>query len=102
MNTTNNTSDGKTVAIVAHITLIGWIVAIIMNSNNKTEIGSFYIRQMLGLVLFGLLGFIPILGWLVAIAVIVFWILSLINAVNEKMEPIPLIGPLFQDWFKGI
>ncbi|MEM9648547.1 MAG: YtxH domain-containing protein, partial [Bacteroidota bacterium] len=37
-----NPESGKTVAIIAHLTLIGWIIAIIMNSSNKTEVGSFY------------------------------------------------------------
>jgi len=73
-DSTNNAVDptnGKTVAIIAHITFIGWIIAIIMNSNNKTEIGSFYVRQMLGVFLIMIVcSFIPflnfiawILGW---------------------------------------
>ena len=45
-------NDGKVIGIVSHITLIGWIVALIMNQNNKSEFGSFYIRQNLGLILF--------------------------------------------------
>ena len=55
--------DGKTTAIIAHITLIGWIIAIIINSNEKNEFASFYIRQLLGLFLAGLvLAWIPIIG----------------------------------------
>ena len=47
-------SDGKNVAIIAHITLIGWIIAIVMNSGEKkTEYASFYIRQMLGIIIIG-------------------------------------------------
>lgn len=41
--------DGKTKAIVAHITWIGWIIALILNSSEKDEIASFFIRQLLGL-----------------------------------------------------
>ena len=51
----NNPESGKTVAILAHITFLGWIIAIIMNSSNKTELGSFYIRQTLGIFLIGIL-----------------------------------------------
>ena len=28
-------SDGKSVAIIAHMTLIGWIIALVMNSGNN-------------------------------------------------------------------
>ncbi|MGC9352511.1 MAG: hypothetical protein ACP5D9_01670, partial [Mariniphaga sp.] len=70
--------DGKTKAIVAHITIIGWIIALVLNSNEKDEFASYYIRQLLGIYLLGLvLTFIPIIGWLVSIVVLVFWILSL-------------------------
>lgn len=33
--------DGKTKAIIAHITIIGWIIAIVLNSSEKDEFASF-------------------------------------------------------------
>ncbi|WP_198439717.1 hypothetical protein [Pareuzebyella sediminis] len=99
----NNPDSGKTVAILAHITVIGWIVAIIMNSQNKTEFGSFYIRQTLGIwILMIILGLIPIVGCLSAIIGLVLIIMSLINAANNKMVPTVGVGHLFQDWFKSL
>tara|TARA_B100000809_G_C15088580_1_gene512350 strand:- start:1129 stop:1605 length:477 start_codon:yes stop_codon:yes gene_type:complete len=95
-------SDGKNVAIIAHITLIGWIIALVMNSNNKTELGSFYIRQYLGFLLLGLLCAIPFIGFILAIVLFVAWIMSLINALGGKMEPSFLLGNQFQEWFKGV
>jgi len=99
----NSPDSGKTVAIIAHITFIGWIVAIIMNSSNKTELGSYYIRQTLGIwILTILLSVIPIVGcftWLIGLVLI---IMSVINAAGEKMVPTPVIGEYFQDWFKGL
>lgn len=102
--------NGKTTAIVAHITLIGWIVALIMNNDNKKPLASFYLRQMLGLLIMALAGsvvtMIPLLGWIVgpvlSIGAFVLWIISLINAANERMEPIPLVGEYFQDWFRSL
>jgi uncharacterized membrane protein len=103
----------NTIAIVAHFTLIGWIIALVMHGNNKTSIGAFYIRQMLGLVLltfasyivciplmFILIGFVLI--WLVMITAVVFWIMSLINAINGVEKPIPILGKQFDEWFKGV
>jgi uncharacterized membrane protein len=95
--------DGKTKAIVAHITLIGWIIALVINSNEKDEFASFYIRQLLGLYLVGLiLSLIPFLGWVLSIVVFVLWILSLIAAIQGRMEETPVIGRYFQEWFRGL
>ena len=95
--------DGKTKAIVAHITWIGWLIALIINSNQKDEITSFYIRQLLGIYLFSLVvTFIPLLnivGWILAF---IFWVLSLVGAINGEMKETPVIGKYFQDWFKGL
>ena len=96
-------SDGKNVGIIAHITIIGWIIALIMNGSNKTEFGSFYIRQMLGLCLIGIaLGWIPIFGLIVSLVLIVAWIMSLISALGGEMKPTFLLGNQFQEWFKGL
>lgn len=95
--------DGKTKAIVAHVYWIGWVIALILNSSEKDEITSFYLRQLLGLFLFSIvIAFIPVInifGWIITI---VFWAISLVGAINGEMKEIPLVGKLFQDWFKGI
>ncbi|WP_222937377.1 hypothetical protein [Cytophaga sp. FL35] len=99
----NNPDSGKTVAIISHITAIGWIVALIMNSQNKTEFGSFYIRQTLGIWLLTIvLSLIPIVGCFAAIIGLILIIISLVNAANNKMVPIAGLGEYFQDWFKGL
>ena len=105
---------GKTRAIIAHITLIGWIIALVQNGSDKNEDASFYIRQMLGLVILMIgvqiggfiLLFIPILGWLIMIvawgAVVGAWVYSLVSAVNGVKEPTPFIGGHFQKWFASM
>ncbi len=96
-------SDGKNVAIIAHFTLIGWIIALVMNGSNKTEIGSFYIRQMLGLIILSVIGsFIPFVNLIVWIAVLVLWLISLIGAFSGEKKEIPLLGGQFQEWFKSL
>ena len=101
------TEEAKTRAIVAHITLIGWIIAVVQNSNDRQEHASFYIRQMLGIMIVGMiLFFIPILGllfwWLVFFIVVGAWLYSLVQAINGKKEPIPFVGHYFQQWFAGM
>ncbi|MFT4757528.1 MAG: hypothetical protein ACI91R_002183 [Vicingaceae bacterium] len=96
-------SDGKNVAIIAHITLIGWIIAIVMNSSNKTEFGSFYVRQVLGIMLLGLVcSIIPVVNFFACILPLIMWIMSLIGALSGEKKPVFLLGNQFQEWFKGI
>jgi uncharacterized membrane protein len=95
--------DGKTKAIVAHITIIGWIIAIVINSSEKDEFASYYIRQTLGLYLAAIIfSWIPYIGWIISIVVFVFWILSLIGSIQGERKETPWIGAYFQDWFKAL
>jgi len=103
--------EDKMIAILAYLTLIGFIVAIILQMNKKTKLGAFHLRQMLGLMLTGvavgvcnfILVFIPILGHLcilaLMLALLVLWVMGLIAAVNGEMKPMPVVGPLYQQWF---
>ncbi|HBX50926.1 MAG: hypothetical protein A2275_13130 [Bacteroidetes bacterium RIFOXYA12_FULL_35_11] len=110
----NNEDDGKTVAVISYITLIGWIIALVMHSGNKTKLGSFHLRQMLGLMIiaFGIslcsfiLAFIPFLGWLVqlglSISIFIFWLLGLMSAINGEQKPVPYIGKHIQKMFENM
>ncbi|MDO6596516.1 YtxH domain-containing protein [Oceanihabitans sp. 2_MG-2023] len=101
-------SDGKNVAIIAHFWWIGWIIALIMNSGEKkSEYGSFYIRQMLGLLILSLasyvLNFVSVfVGGIFGIVLLVLWIMSLIGALSGEKKPTPVVGAMFQDWFKSL
>lgn len=105
--TTAGTPEDRTVAILGYITIIGFIVAIVMHSSKKTKLGSYHLRQMLGLVVTGLaagfIGIIPVIGWLALpilwIGLFVLWIMGLIAAVNGQFKPIPVLGEHYQKWF---
>ena len=115
-NQTNETSspsgigEGKTIAIISYITIIGLIIAFVMNSEKKNEFASYHIKQMLGLSLTGLvlsfINIIPILGWIISIlgSLVLFfmWIMSFINAMNEREKPAPILGEKYIEWFKNI
>ena len=94
-------SDGKNVAIIAHLTILGWLIAVFMNSSNKTELGSFYIRQYLGIMLLGLVcSVIPVVNVVAWIVPLVMWVMSLVGALSGQKKPVFLLGNQFQDWFK--
>jgi uncharacterized membrane protein len=103
--------EDKTAAIVSYITLLGFIAAIFIHNGNKTALGAFHLRQVLGLFLSGfVLGFgatiiamIPIIGWLISLACYMaffaFWVLGLIAAINGQQKPVPVLGEMYQKWF---
>lgn len=96
-----NTED-KTVAIVSYLGLLGWIIALVIHQNNKTQLGAYHLRQMLGMMIAGVLCVIPILGWIWGVFLLVAWILGLISAIQGQQKPLILIGGLFEKWFANL
>ncbi|MFZ2286077.1 MAG: hypothetical protein WAV93_03740 [Bacteroidales bacterium] len=101
--------DAKTKAIISHLFVIGWIIAVVINASKKEEYASFYIKQNLGIIILGIalriLNVIPVFGpvlWVVGgILLFVFWLMSFIWSIQGDMKPIPLLGDKFQEWFRG-
>lgn len=58
METTENkisvANEGKNIAIIAYITIIGLIIAFVMNNDKKDAFASYHIKQSLGLAVTGL------------------------------------------------
>lgn len=102
--------EGKITAIIAYITLIGLIVAFVQNAEKKNPFATYHIRQSLGLLCTALalsfVNIIPFFGWILCIAgmfaLMVLWIMGLLNAVNGKESPVPVLGNLYNKWFSGI
>ncbi|MEZ5037762.1 MAG: hypothetical protein R2760_09790 [Chitinophagales bacterium] len=111
----NPTSDfedidkGKTAAVVTYLTLIGLIIAFIINKDKKSIFATFHIKQSIGLTLTGFVlsiierflhnGFI--LGVL-SLGLFILWLIGLINAIRKKQEPVPLFGEKYNEWFKDL
>ena len=101
--------DAKTKAIISHLFVIGWVIAVVLNMKRKEEYASFYIKQNLGIIILAvalrILNVIPIFGpvlWVLGgLLVFVFWLLSFLWSIQGEMKPIPLLGDKFQAWFKG-
>ena len=102
-------NNGRQTAIISYITLIGTIIAMSINSDEKNKFASFHIRQALGLnilffIIASLVGFFD--SWMISGSFYVFfavlWVFGLTNALQNEHKPIPLLGDYFQDWFKNI
>jgi uncharacterized membrane protein len=95
--------QSKLVAIISYITLVGWIIALVLNQSNKTDLGSFHIRQALLIMIASVvLWWIPFIGWILNIVVFIFWIMGLVYAIQGQMKEVPLLGAWAQQWFKGL
>lgn len=99
----------KNAAIVAYLTIIGAVIAIFMNNENKSAFASFHIRQALGIFLtFFLLGY-PIGyfdSWMISSAFYIFffilWIYGFLAALNGEEKKVPLVGDFYQNLFKSL
>lgn len=101
--------EGKAAAITSYILIVGVLIALSMNSENKNQYASFHIRQGLGLTLtFIILGvsishFESILiaapMW---IFISVLTIYGIFTAAKGETTPLPLLGKLFQKVFKTV
>lgn len=95
--------DGKTMAIIAYITIIGLLIAFIMNNDKQNEFAKFHIGQsvrvailgvanyVLGMILPFSLGFITSI---IGLGILVLWVLGVINAINLSEKPLPVIGTI--------
>ena len=114
--TTSPAAEDRTVAILTYITIIGFIIAIVMHSSKKTALGTFHLRQGLGLFITSvviwipclIISFIPFVNLLmvvvwpvVGLSLFVLWLLGLIAAVNGQQKLMPVVGEHYQKWFAG-
>ncbi len=101
--------EGKTMAIISYITFIGTIIAFFMNKDKKNSFAAFHIRQMIGIILLGIVinliarfANLGLISTIIGYIPIVFWVLGFIGALQGQEKKIPLLGDMFQEWFKGI
>lgn len=111
----DNRSFDKTLGIVAYMTLIGWVVALVLNNEKKgaeKQFTAFHLRQMLGLMILGFctwivqipLAFIPVIGWLLSfclsMGLLALWIVCVIGAASGEKKEIPVFSPFVSQLFK--
>ncbi|WP_316832203.1 DUF4870 domain-containing protein [Pedobacter aquatilis] len=124
METNNNfatTDNGKTAGILSYFTIVGWLIAYFaMHKDNKTELGSYQLRQtllfaiastvlwwalsfLLGIIVLSTgIGALVYIVYLVQIALFIIWLIGLIGAINGEKKPMPIIGEKAQTMFPGI
>lgn len=118
----------KKVTVLAYLTLVGLIIALYINYNNKTQLGTYHLKQALGLhctsIIFLFIPFFLIAGvgsdllgvfsYLTTVILLVFvlgsisiyllklYLKAITNAKNGDMIPIPVYGLIYEKWFSFI
>lgn len=83
--------DAKTTGIVAYLTWIGFLIALLAGDKEGAK---FHINQALVVLLFSLLSVIPLIGWIWSIFMVVCWFIGFIAAINGEEKEIPLLGKI--------
>ncbi|MEM1324742.1 MAG: hypothetical protein AAGI23_02250 [Bacteroidota bacterium] len=106
---TSSLVTSRNISIVAYITVIGFVIAMLLNGKERTPLANFHIRQALGVHLVAAAGRflvwitgIKFLGLLLSIAAVLLLILGIFDAVRERSEPLPFVGEYFQKWFRSV
>lgn len=118
--------EGKTVAIISYLSLIGFIIALTQHGSNKTKLGAYHLRQVFGFMvtfvviaislwlitlflfsmsyrgMFSFAALMTIISFIVWIGLLVSIIVSFINAVNGREKPAPIFGELYEKWFSNM
>lgn len=108
-NNNNTIEQGKTAAITGYILIVGVLIALTMNAEQKNPYASFHIRQALGLSLtFIAIGTLisnfasPMITFPFWLFMSVLWGYGFVTAIKGETRPVPLLGGVFQKWFKGL
>lgn len=106
--------DGKTIAIISYFSVVGWIIAYVLYTSNKSQLAIYHLRQSLALIICGIacyivfiillfiMPFISFLLWILGVVLLILWVIGLVAAINGQEKPVPVIGPLAQNMFSGI
>lgn len=87
----------KFIAVISYFSLLGWVIAMIIYDKTHSDFASFHLRQSIGLIITGsVLLLIPLIGWLLNIAIIIAWFIGLCSAIKQTEYKIPLLGDFYQ------
>lgn len=97
----SDAEKNKAMGIIGYIIPILFFIPLITDAKNS-PFAKYHSNQQLNLLLAAIVvnvvgGIIPFIGWFIilpfgSIALIVFAIMGIINAVKGEMKPLPLIG----------
>lgn len=92
----NETSGegNKGLAIISYLSWVGFIVALILNNEQKDELTKFHLNQALIINLISLLGLIPRIGSIFKLFYIILFILGVVYAAQGQKKELPVVGSI--------
>ncbi len=105
---TPTSTKNTTMAAIAYII---FFVPLLTDSKDDPFV-KFHVKQGLLLVILSILvsifnsiiGRIPIVGWLIGLILVfglfVLWLIGIMNALNGKMDPLPVVGQYAEQYLK--
>ena len=100
---------GRSIAITSYILIVGVLIALSINSENKNQFASFHIRQGLGLTLTFIVLGVSISSFESIMVAAPMWVFisiltiyGIFTAAKGETTPLPLLGGLFQKLFKNL
>lgn len=72
-----------------------WILCLIpLLAKKDSPFAQFHAKQGLVMLIGWFFVWIPFVGWLLGLALFIFWIIAVVNVFSGKMTPLPIIGDL--------
>lgn len=105
--------DSKVQSILSYLGIL-WLLAYFLGKEQRDEVSRFHLKQGLGLIIvsfvgsfiLGILAFIvpslAIISNIYGLLMLILIIIGIVNAVNQKMKPLPVIGDMFKGSFSFI
>lgn len=102
--------NNRTLAVVSYITIIGWLIAYfsykdqaqksaLVNYHLEQSFGLFIVSILLSVAVYIVVSIIPglaIAGTIIGLVTLILMVLGIINAYNQALRPLPLVGKFFE------
>ncbi|HBY10412.1 hypothetical protein A2473_00690 [candidate division WWE3 bacterium RIFOXYC2_FULL_42_13] len=100
----NSADNSKIMAIVAYFIFF----LPLLTEYKDNDFVKYHVKQAIMILLvgvgIGVISSIPIIGWIVGMlawmALVVLWVMGILNAASEKKQPLPLIGKYAEELLK--
>ena len=91
--------DNKSMAAIAYL----WILFLIpLLAKKDSPFAQYHAKQgmilFIGWVIAGFIFWLPFVGWILDILLLILLIIGLVNALGGKMKPLPVIGGIAEKW----
>ena len=102
--------EGKLWAILSSVIVILFFVPLWV-TKPRDDYAVYYAKQafilFIAAIVISIASSIPIIGWWIiaplgSLALLILWIIGIVNAASNQMKPLPVIGKLAIDWFKTL